>query len=108
MNTLIPHLFHLLQCEDLFFPLLEMATFDPIPYTYVPTAPRFKSTKAPYNRTPKQVNILDKIQRIKASGATLSTLRPPAVVAAANGSRMTGLTFEVCSETEMLAYSNRN
>ncbi|KAI9782621.1 MAG: hypothetical protein M1839_004867 [Geoglossum umbratile] len=28
-----------------------MATFDPIPYTYVPTAPRFKSIKAPYNQT---------------------------------------------------------
>jgi hypothetical protein len=67
-----------------------MATFDPIPYTYVPTAPRFKSTKAPYNRTPKQVSILDKIQRIKASGATLGTLWPPAAVAAANSSRNDG------------------
>ena len=67
-----------------------MATFDPIPYTYVPTAPRFKSTKAPYNRTPKQVSILDKIQRIKASGATLGISRPPAAVAAANDSRNDG------------------
>jgi hypothetical protein len=50
-----------------------MATFDPIPYTYVPTAPRFKSTKAPYNRTPKQVSILDKIQRIKASSTIYSS-----------------------------------
>ncbi|KAI9760293.1 MAG: hypothetical protein M1840_002570 [Geoglossum simile] len=64
-----------------------MATFDPIPYTYVPTAPRFKSTKAPYNRTLKQVSILDKIQRIKVSGATLSMPRLPATVAAANDSR---------------------
>jgi hypothetical protein len=86
MNTLIPHLFHLLQCEDLFFPLLEMATFDPIPYTYVPTALRFKSTKAPYNRTPKQVSVLDKIQRIKASSAALGTPQPPAAVAAVNES----------------------
>ncbi|KAI9775082.1 MAG: hypothetical protein M1839_001474 [Geoglossum umbratile] len=54
-----------------------MATFDPIPYTYVPTAPRFKSTKAPYNRNPKQVSILDKIQHIKASGAALGMPRPP-------------------------------
>ncbi|KAI9776258.1 MAG: hypothetical protein M1839_000492 [Geoglossum umbratile] len=54
-----------------------MATFDSIPYTYVPTASRFKSTKAPYNRTPKQVGILDKIQRIKASSATLGRPRPP-------------------------------
>ncbi|KAI9779869.1 MAG: hypothetical protein M1839_007182 [Geoglossum umbratile] len=64
-----------------------MATFDPIPYTYVPTAPRFKSTKAPYNRTPKQISILDKIQRIKASGSALGTPRLPAAVAAANDSR---------------------
>ncbi|KAI9770373.1 MAG: hypothetical protein M1839_003215 [Geoglossum umbratile] len=64
-----------------------MATFDPIPYTYVPTAPRFKSTKAPYNRTPKQVSILDKIQRIKASGAALGMPRPPVV---ANDSRNDG------------------
>ena len=67
-----------------------MATFDPIPYTYVPTALRFKSTKAPYNLTPKQVSILDKIQRIKASSAALDTPRPPAAVAAANNSRNNG------------------
>ncbi|KAI9768270.1 MAG: hypothetical protein M1839_004164 [Geoglossum umbratile] len=64
-----------------------MAAFDPIPYTYVPTAPRFKSTKAPYNRTPKQVSILDKIQCIKASGSAPGTPRPPAAVASANDSR---------------------
>jgi hypothetical protein len=64
-----------------------MATFDPIPYTYIPTAPRSKSTKAPYNRAPKQVSILDKIQRIKASGAALGTPRPPAAVAAADDGR---------------------
>ena len=67
-----------------------MATFDPIPYTYVPTALRFKSTKTPYNRAPKQVSILDKIQRIKASGAALGMPRPPAAVAAANDSRNDG------------------
>ncbi|KAI9769831.1 MAG: hypothetical protein M1840_003825 [Geoglossum simile] len=67
-----------------------MATFDPIPYTYVPTALRFESTKAPYNRTPKQVSVLDKIQRIKASSAALGTPRPLAAVAAANESRNDG------------------
>ncbi|KAI9770863.1 MAG: hypothetical protein M1839_003026 [Geoglossum umbratile] len=67
-----------------------MATFDPIPYTYIPTALRFKSTKAPYNRTPKQVSVLDKIQRIKASSAALGTPRPLAAVAAANESRNDG------------------
>ena len=64
-----------------------MATFDPISYTYVPTAPRSKSTKAPCNRAPKQISILDKIQRIKASGAALGMPRPPAAVAAADDSR---------------------
>ncbi|KAI9772983.1 MAG: hypothetical protein M1840_008865 [Geoglossum simile] len=44
-----------------------MATFDPISYTYIPTTPHFKSTKAPYNCTLKQVSILDKIKCIKAS-----------------------------------------
>jgi hypothetical protein len=64
-----------------------MATFDPIPYTYVPTVPRFKSTKAPYNYASKQVSILDKIQHIKASGAALGMLQPSAAVAAADDSR---------------------
>ncbi|KAI9770344.1 MAG: hypothetical protein M1839_003221 [Geoglossum umbratile] len=45
------------------------------------------STKAPYNRTPKQVGILDKIRYIKASGAVLGTPRLPATVAAANDNR---------------------
>ncbi|KAH0538364.1 hypothetical protein FGG08_005059 [Glutinoglossum americanum] len=95
MNPLISPFFHLLQCEDFFnlfssFPLLEMAAFDPIPYTYVPTAPRFKSTKAPYNRTPKQVSILDKIQCIKASGLALGMPQPPAAVVAVNDSRNDG------------------
>ena len=69
------------------FPQLGMATFNPIPYTYVPTASRLKNTKAPHNRPPKQVSILDKIQHIKVSGTVLGT---PAAVAAANGSRNDG------------------
>ena len=61
-----------------------MATFDPIPYTYIPTAPHFKSTKAPYNRIPNQVNLLDKIQQIKANSAALNMPRTLAAVVAAN------------------------
>ena len=61
-----------------------MATFDLIPYTYISMALCFKSTKAPYNRTPKQVSVLDKIQHIKASSVALGTPRPLAAVAVAN------------------------
>ncbi|KAH0565140.1 hypothetical protein GP486_001473 [Trichoglossum hirsutum] len=64
-----------------------MATFDPIPYTYVPTAPRPKSTKALYNRAPRRVSILDKIQCIKASCAPPSTPRPPLAVVIDDDSR---------------------
>ena len=53
-------------------------------------APCFKSTKALYNHTPKQVSILDRIQCIKVSSATLSMPRLPAAVAAANDSRNDG------------------
>lgn len=65
------------------FHALEMATFVPISYTYVPTAPRSKSATTRHKPTSKQSSIFDKIQSIKPSGAALSTPRP-AVAAAAN------------------------
>jgi hypothetical protein len=43
------------------FHALEMATFAPIPYTYVPTAPRSKSAATCSKPAPKPVSILDKI-----------------------------------------------
>jgi hypothetical protein len=97
MNPLISHLCHLFAIQlcsqhrtehfwntSNHFHALEMATFDPIPYTYAPTAPRSKNTATRRKPAPKQVSIFDKIQRIKPSGAALSTPRPAAIVAAAD------------------------
>ncbi|KAI9774201.1 MAG: hypothetical protein M1839_001903 [Geoglossum umbratile] len=50
----------------------EMATFVPISYTYVSTAPRSKSATARRKSDLKPVSIFDKIQRIKRSGAALT------------------------------------
>jgi hypothetical protein len=61
-----------------------MATFVPISYTYVPTAPRSKSATARRKPALKPVSIFDKIQRIKPSGAALSTPRPAAAATAAD------------------------
>jgi hypothetical protein len=66
------------------FHTLEMATFDPISYTYVPTAPRFKSAAARRNPASKQSGILDKLQRSKQSGAAFDGPRLPAPAAADN------------------------
>ncbi|KAH6694352.1 hypothetical protein BKA61DRAFT_711903 [Leptodontidium sp. MPI-SDFR-AT-0119] len=52
---------------------LEMATFAFKPYTYVPTAPRSKSTATRRRPAPEQVSILNKLQHIMSSGASLST-----------------------------------
>jgi len=70
-----------------------MATLESISYTYVPTVPRSKSTKAPRKPYPKQVSILDKIQLSKPSSSALGTPRPPAEVAAADDSRNDGSGF---------------
>ncbi|KAL5316367.1 hypothetical protein ACEPPN_015412 [Leptodophora sp. 'Broadleaf-Isolate-01'] len=61
-----------------------MATFAFKPqYTYKPTAPRSKSTATRRRPAPRQVSILNKLQDIMSSGASLSTLRPVAPAAAA-------------------------
>ncbi|KAF8850006.1 hypothetical protein BDZ45DRAFT_697068 [Acephala macrosclerotiorum] len=60
------------------FHALEMATFVPISYTYVPTAPRSTSATARRKPTSKQSSILDKLQRSKLSEAELSTPQPVA------------------------------
>ena len=74
------------------FHALEMATFDPISYTYVPTAPRFKSAAARRNPTSKQSSILDKLQRSKLSGAALEDPQLPAqAVADNNGGYRSGI-----------------
>lgn len=44
-----------------YFHTLEMATFAPISYTYVPTAPRSKSTATRRKPALKQSSILDKL-----------------------------------------------
>ena len=65
------------------FHVLEMATFAFAPsYTYVPTAPRYKSTGTRRKPAPKQVSIFDKLQHIKPNNAALITLRPAAAAAA--------------------------
>jgi hypothetical protein len=55
-----------------------MATFAFKPYIYVPTAPRSKSTATRRKPAPEQISILNKLQHIKSSGASLSTPRPAA------------------------------
>jgi hypothetical protein len=69
------------------FHALEMATFDPIPYTYAPTAPCSKSAAIRRQPALMQVSIFDKIQRIKSSSTLLSTARPAEAVAAADDNR---------------------
>jgi hypothetical protein len=60
-----------------------MATFAFKPqYTYKPTPPRFKSTATGRKPAPEQVSILNKLQQIRSSSASLSTLRPAAAAAA--------------------------
>ena len=60
------------------FHALEMATLAFKPYTYKPTAPRSKSTATHRRPAPEQVSILNKLQHITSSGASLSTPRPAA------------------------------
>lgn len=60
------------------FHTLEMATFVPISYTYVPTAPRSTSATARRKLTSKQSGIFNKLQRSKLSEAELSTPLPAA------------------------------
>ena len=64
------------------FHALEMATFAfKSQYTYKPTPPRPKSTATRRKPALEQVSILNKLQHIRSSSASLSTLRP-AVAAA--------------------------
>jgi hypothetical protein len=60
------------------FQPLQMATLAFKPYTYKPTAPRSKSTATRRRPAPEQVSILNKLQHITSSDASLSTPRPPA------------------------------
>jgi len=88
-----------------YFHALEMATFDPISYTYVPTVPRFKSAVARPKPAPKQVSFSDEIQRAKPSSTSLSTPRPPAATdndrSGRSGIRETGMSlFIFCHAPE--------
>jgi hypothetical protein len=60
------------------FHALEMATLAFKPYTYKPTAPRSKSTATHRRPAVEQVSILNKLQHITSSGASLSTPQPAA------------------------------
>lgn len=65
-----------------------MATFVPIHYNYVPTAPRSRSKTARRKFSTKQPSILNENSRAKPIGVTPNAPRPPADVAAdENGSR---------------------
>ena len=55
------------------FHALKMITFAFKPYTYVPTTLRFKSTATCRKPVLKQVSILNKLQHIRLSSASLST-----------------------------------
>ena len=54
---------------------LEMATFEPIPYTYIPTAPRSKSRAARSKITSKQFSV-GKNLRIEPRSVALNVLQP--------------------------------
>ena len=98
MNLLFPRLCHFFQfslcsqqqqAEDFLhtsnhFHALEIAAFAFKPYTYVPTPPRSKSTATCGKPTPEQVSILNKLQHIRSSGASLSTPRPTVASATNN------------------------
>jgi len=58
-----------------------MATFAPISYTYVPTAPRSKSVATRPKPTSKQPSTLEKLQRSKLSRAALDGPQLPATAA---------------------------
>jgi hypothetical protein len=58
-----------------------MATFDPIFYSYVPTAPRCKSATAQHVPAQKQSSIPDKIQCVKPNDTLFDDIRQVAVAA---------------------------
>ena len=55
---------------------LEMATFEPIPYIYIPTAPRSKSRAARSRITSKQFSVLGKNLCIEPRSVALDVLQP--------------------------------
>ena len=60
----------------------KMVVFVETEYIYKPTPSRSKSTTSRRNPGPEQLSILNKLQHIKSSGASLSTPRPAAAAAA--------------------------
>jgi hypothetical protein len=73
------------------FHALEMATFSPISYNYVPTALRSKSAATRCKPASKQLNILDKLQHSKLSYTALDGPQLPAAAAANNGGYRSGI-----------------
>jgi hypothetical protein len=67
-----------------YFRTLEMATLAFKSYTYKPTTPRFKSTATRCRPAPEQVSIINKLQHIISSGASLSTPRQATAAAGDN------------------------
>jgi hypothetical protein len=59
-----------------------MVTFVESEYIYKPTPPRSEGTATRRKPAPEQVSILNKLQQIRSSSASLSTLRPAAAAAA--------------------------
>ncbi|KAH7330014.1 hypothetical protein BKA65DRAFT_48136 [Rhexocercosporidium sp. MPI-PUGE-AT-0058] len=69
-----------------------MATFAFKPqYTYKPTPPSSKSTATRCKPAPEQLSILNKLQHIRSSGASLSTPQPAAAAAAGDGGYRPGI-----------------
>ncbi len=66
-----------------YFCMLQMATFNPISYTYASTALRFKRAAAHCKPVLKQFSILDKLQYSKLSSTALDGLWLSASVTAA-------------------------
>jgi len=58
-----------------------MVIFVESEYIYKPTPPRSKTTATGRKPAPEQVSILNKLQQIRSSSASLSTLRPAAAAA---------------------------
>ena len=86
---------------------LEMATFNPISYKYVPTVPRSKSALSRPKPGRKQSSIFDKTQHAKPNGAALGSHRPAAAVEAAddNGGYRSG-SRGMSRDGDGLDYSN--
>lgn len=88
LSTPLPTVGEIFQLD---FDALNMATFAPIPYEYVPTPSRSRGAKARRKPVPEQSSILNDHSPAKQMGVALDAPWPPVGAAAdENGSCMPG------------------